>query len=112
MATRYNTVNMTHPTAQGRQLNIGVTFLAWLNIYQGLKQAIQDVIAPEIQSLRGDIRAQNGEIKALSAEVRALRQNLETLNKRVDDLAYEWRQSLDIRERLAVTSRDIKSPSE
>jgi len=28
-----------------------VTFLAWLNIYQSLKQAIQDVIAPEMQQL-------------------------------------------------------------
>jgi hypothetical protein len=63
------TVNMTHPSAQGRQPTIGVTFLAWLNIYQNLKQAIQDVIAPEMQLLRGDI-------KALSAETAALRQEL------------------------------------
>jgi hypothetical protein len=40
-----------------------VTFLAWLNTYQNLKQAIRDVIAPEMQQLRGDIKAQNGEIK-------------------------------------------------
>jgi DNA repair exonuclease SbcCD ATPase subunit len=60
---------MTHPSAQGRQPTIGVTFLAWLNIYQNLKQAIQDVIAPEMQLLRGDI-------KALSAETVALRQEL------------------------------------
>ena len=60
---------MTFPPAQGRQLKIGVTFLAWLNIYQNLKQAIQDVIAPEMQQLRGDI-------KALSAETAAVRQEL------------------------------------
>ena len=87
--------------------------MAWLNIYQNLKQAIQDVIAPEMQALRGDIKAQNGEMKALSAEIAGLRQQLhffensvdarlDALNKRVDDLAYEWRQALDIRERLAA----------
>jgi hypothetical protein len=103
---------MTHPApAQGRQL--GVTFLAWLNIYQNLKQAMQDVVAPEIQALRGDIKQQNGEIKALSVEIAGVRQQLhlfeksvdarlDALSKRVDDLACEWRQSLDIRERLAV----------
>ena len=49
---------MAHPEpAQGRQLKIGVTFLAWLNIYQNLKQAIQDVIAPEMQQLHGEIKA-------------------------------------------------------
>jgi len=79
---------MTFPPAQGRQLKIGVTFLAWLNIYQNLKQAIQDVIAPEMQQLRGDI-------KALSAETAAVRQELtlfqtvvnrqfDTIDKRFD----------------------------
>ena len=74
--TCYNVGNMTYPSAQGRQPKIGVTFLAWLNIYQNLKQAIQDVIAPEMQQLRGEIRAQNGEIKALSAKIDAVHQEL------------------------------------
>ena len=80
--------NMSFPPAQRRQLKIGVTFLAWLNIYQNLKQAIQDVIAPEMQQLRGDI-------KALSAEIAAVRQELtlfqtvvnrqfDTIDKRFD----------------------------
>ena len=44
--------------AQGRrQIHIGVTTLAWLNIYQNLKQIIQDAIAPEIQSIKGDIKS-------------------------------------------------------
>jgi septal ring factor EnvC (AmiA/AmiB activator) len=71
---------MTYLTpAQGRQPKIGVMFLAWLNIYQNLKQAIQDVIAPEMQQLCGDIKAQNREIKALSSEIAALRQELTRL---------------------------------
>ena len=43
--------------------------MAWLNLYQNLKQAIQDVIAPEMQQLRGDI-------KALSAKIDAVHQEL------------------------------------
>jgi len=75
--TCYNVGNMTYPTpAQGRQLKLGVTFLAWLNICQNLKQAIQDVIAPEMQQLRGEIHAQNGEIKALSAKIDAVHEEL------------------------------------
>ena len=112
---------MTHPEpAQGRQLNIGVTFLAWLNIYQTLKQAVQDVIAPEIQQLRGDIKAQNGDIKALSVEIGALHRRIDSLensmdkrfdgidkrfdaiDKRIDLLQEEWSRALDIRERLAA----------
>jgi predicted nuclease with TOPRIM domain len=123
---------MTYLTpAQGRQPKTGVMFLAWLNIYQNLKQAIQDVIAPEMQQLRGDIKAQNGEIKALSSEIAALRQELtlfesfvnrrfdttdhvvnqrfsavdtrlDGIDKRIDALASDWRLSLDVHERLAA----------
>jgi len=134
----YNGRNMTYPTpAQGRQPTIGVTFLAWLNIYQGLKQAIQDVIAPEMQKL-------NGNITALSAEIGALRQRMDTfekyvdqrfeglersneerfkavnqrfdyvdqqfknLDKRIDILEHYWNQSLDIRERLETLEGRLK----
>src|SRR5207249_3090033 len=57
--------------AQGRQLNIGVTFLAWLNIYQTLKQIVQDAVAPEIQGLKGEIQGIKGEIKAQIVHDRA-----------------------------------------
>jgi hypothetical protein len=112
---------MAHPEpAPGRQLKIGVTFLAWLNIYQNLKQAVQDVIAPEIQQLRGDIKAQNGEIKALSVEIGALRQRMDGFEKRIDlfenrmdqrfdavdrrfdAIDREWPRALDIYTRLAA----------
>src|SRR5258705_10890030 len=65
------------PPTWGRQPTIGVTFLAWLNIYQNLKQAIQDVIAPEMQQLRG-------EIKALSVEIGAVHQRIDSLEKSID----------------------------
>src|SRR5215475_34287 len=86
---------MTYLTpAQGRQPKIGVMFLAWLNIYQNLKQAIQDVIAPEMQQLRGDIRA-------LSAEIGAVRQELTWLQTFVN------RQVEAIDSRFDALKRDI-----
>ena len=96
--------------------------MAWLNIYQTLKQAIQDVIAPEMQQLRGDIKALSARMdsfeKSVDARFDAIGQRFETvdqrfkameqrfvdLTKRMDDMAYDWRRSLDIRERISVSS--------
>ena len=79
---------MTFPRpAQGRQLRIGVTHLAWLNIYQNLKQIIQDAIAPEMQGLKGEIKALSHEITALSQRIDSMdngwirRTNGSTLSK-------------------------------
>ena len=123
--------NMSFPPAQRRQLKIGVTFLAWLNIYQNLKQAIQDVIAPEMQQLRGDIKALSAEIAAVRQELtlfqtvvnrqfdtidkrfdaagdavhtrfEAMDRRLDGIDKRIDGLAADWRVSLDVHERLAA----------
>jgi hypothetical protein len=92
---------MTYLTpAQGRQPKIGVMFLA-LNIYQNLKQAIQDVIAPEMQQLCGDIKAQNREIKAQSSEIAALRQELTPFESFVN------RQFEAIDSRFDTLKRDI-----
>jgi len=72
-AVKYNGLNMTSPRpAQGRQLQIGVTFLAWLNIYQTIKHIVQDAVAPEIQGLKGEIQGVNGEIKGLSDRIDSL----------------------------------------
>jgi hypothetical protein len=114
---------MTSPPAQGRQPTIGVTFLAWLNIYQNLKQAIQDVIAPEMQRLFGEIKAQNGEIKALAAEIRAVQQQLElfqsftnrqfdVVDKRLDSLKADMDQRFsslktDMDQRFGSLKADI-----
>ena len=42
-----------------------MTFLTWFNVYGSVKQAIQDVIGPKIQDLRGDIRAIDARIDGL-----------------------------------------------
>jgi prefoldin subunit 5 len=119
---------MTHlEPAPGRQLKVGVTFLAWLNIYQNLKQAIQDVIAPEMQQLRGEIKALSAEIGALHQRIDSLEKSIDArfeavnqrfdavdkrfdavdkrfdgVDRRIDLLQQEWPRALDIYERLAA----------
>ena len=111
---------MTSPRpAQGRQLNIGVTFLARLNIYQTLKQIVQDAVAPEIQGLKGEIQGIKGEIKGLSDRIDSLEKRLDNridgLEKRMDDFGRRMdgfeRQleiALEVRERLAAVEAKLK----
>jgi uncharacterized protein (DUF3084 family) len=43
------------------------------NIYQAVKQAMQDLIAPQIESLKGDIGGLKAEIGAVRSEIGAVR---------------------------------------
>jgi len=91
--------------------------LAWLNIYQNIKQIIQDAIAPEIQSIKGDIKALEaqvtglgnrmdsletelkGEIAGLRGELRSFEARVE---KRFEEQSRQWELAMDVRERLAA----------
>jgi predicted nucleic acid-binding Zn-ribbon protein len=100
--------------AQGRQrIHVGVTTLAWLNIYQNLKQIIQDAIAPEIQSIKGEIKGLQTQIRALELQVSGLRADFRSFQahteKRFDEQNRQWEIAMDIRERLAALEAQIKS---
>ena len=104
---------MTSPRpAQGRQLNVGVTFLAWLNIYQTIKQVVQDAVAPEIQALKGEIVGVKAEIKGLSDRIDSLEkrldQRIDGLEKRMDGFERQLELALDVRERLAVVEARLE----
>jgi len=118
---------MTSPRpAQGRQLNIGVTFLAWLNIYQTIKQIVQDAVAPEIQELKGEIAGVRGEIVGVKGEIRGLSDRIDSLEKRLDHridsverrldefgkrmggFERQLEIALDVRERLAVVEARLE----
>ena len=47
------------------------------NIYQAVKQAMQDLIAPQIESLKGDIGAVRAEVSGARAETQALRSEMQ-----------------------------------
>jgi len=97
---RYNHVNMTSPRpAQGRQLNLGVTFLAWLNIYQTIKQIVQDAVAPEIQELKGEIAGVRGEIVGVKGEIIGVKGEIRGLSDRIDSLEKRLDHRIDSVER-------------
>lgn len=68
-----------------------------VNISQAVKQAMQDLIAPELESLRGDIKALRGELHAeigglrseLKGEIASLRGELTGLHGEVNGLRGE-----------------------
>jgi hypothetical protein len=45
---------MKFPSAQGEPRTIAEVFMPWMNVYGSVKQAIQDLIAPEIQLLHAE----------------------------------------------------------
>lgn len=86
--------------------------MAWLNLYQNLKQLVQDAIAPEIQGLKGDIRALEGRIQGLETQFEGLRTELrafeERTEKRFDQINRQWELAIEVRERLATVEAQLK----
>jgi hypothetical protein len=79
------------------------------NIYQAVKQAMQDLIAPQIESLRGDIGALRADVGGVRSEVHALRSEMHSEIRRIDD-KLTW--ALDLRERIvAIEARLGPAPT-
>ena len=57
--------------------------MTWFSVYGSAKQAIEDVIAPEIQALRGDIRAIDARIDGLE---KRFDQRFDQVDKRFDQM--------------------------
>jgi flagellar capping protein FliD len=93
------------PAQGGQRIHLGVTALAWLNLYQNLKQIVQDAIAPEIQSIKGDIRALETQVAALRTELRVFEERTE---KRFDQINRQWELAIEVRERLATVEAQLK----
>ncbi|MBI4628083.1 MAG: hypothetical protein HY729_05190 [Candidatus Rokubacteria bacterium] len=93
-------------------------------IYDQVKSAIQDVVAPALHELRGEISAlrseMRGEMQAMRADIQRLDQKIDgvdqkisymkgelvaeirRLDARIDGVDRELRTAIDIRERLAA----------
>jgi hypothetical protein len=93
------------PAQGGQRIHLGVTALAWLNLYQNLKQLVQDAIAPEIQGLKGDIRALETQFSELRTEFRGFEERTE---KRFDQMNRPWELAIEVRERLATIEAQLK----
>ena len=67
-----------------------MAFMTWFSVYGSVKQAVQDVVAPEIQALRGDIRAVNARVdnleKRFDARFEQIDRRFEQVDKRFEQV--------------------------
>jgi len=95
-----------------------------VGVYDQIKKAFQDIVAPELHALRGDIRVLDQRIESLDQKIDGVDGRLTTkidslrtetislkgeliaeirrLDTRIDGLDRELRTAIDIRERLAA----------
>src|SRR5262249_35056291 len=63
-------------------------FMPWLSIYGSVRQAIQDLVAPEIQALHGEIKRiegkMEGKIDALEGKIEGLGTKIESLRSEMN----------------------------
>src|SRR6266536_5878431 len=98
--------------------------MAAMGVYDQIKTAFQDIIAPELHALRGDIRLLDQKFAGLDqkvdgvdarltvkidalrtelvAEIRRVDTRIDGVDTRIDGLDRELRTAIDIRERLAA----------
>lgn len=91
-----------------------------VGIYDQIKSSIQDLVAPALHEIRGEIHGMRGEMQAMRADVQRLDQKIDgvdqkidymkgeliaeirRLDARIDGVDRELRTAIDIRERLAA----------
>ena len=77
-----------------------------MGVYDQVKAAFQDIIAPELHAVRGDIRVLDQRIVGLDQKIDSLRHELvlgiRRLDARIDGVDRELRTAIDVRERLAA----------
>lgn len=70
-----------------------------MGVYDQMKEASQDILAPEIHALRGEIRVISEKITALDQKVDDVDARL---TGKIDGVDRELHVAIDIRERLAA----------
>ncbi len=70
-----------------------------VGVYDQIKKAFQDLIAPELHTIRGDIRVLDQKIDSLRSE---LVSEIRRVDVRIDSVDRELRTAIDVRERLAA----------
>jgi hypothetical protein len=77
-----------------------------MGVYDQIKKAFQDIIAPELHTLRGEIRLLDQKIDGVDVKVTSMKAELlaeiRRLDVRIDGVDRELRTAIDIRERLAA----------
>src|SRR5262249_44838382 len=74
------------PPAQRRPTTPG-GLVAWFNVYGSFRQIIQDLVAPTLEAIQGDIRALNARIDSVNSTLSTKVDSLEaTLSAKIDAL--------------------------
>lgn len=98
--------------------------MAGMGVYDQIKKAFQDIVAPELHALRGDLRVLDQKIIALDQKIEAVESRLtiridalgaqiashkaellaeiRRVDNRIDSVDRELRTAIDVRERLAA----------
>jgi hypothetical protein len=87
--------------------------MACVDVYDQIKKAFQNLIAPELHTIRGDIRVLGQKIEGVEHKVESLRTvmvslkgellaEIRRLDTRIDSVDRELRTAIDIRERLVA----------
>lgn len=74
-------------------------YLSTVTAYDTVKKALQDLIAPQLESIKGEIAALRGEMGEIRGEVRGNHTALTSEIRRIDD-KLTW--ALDLRERIVA----------
>jgi len=100
-----------------------------MSVYEQAKQAVQEVLASELQALKAEIRRLDERVESLRnellaeirgmderlkstkaellAEIRRVEGRIDALDEKVEGLKHEVRTVLEIRERLAVVEAKV-----
>ena len=92
--------------------------MAAKGMYETVKQAIQDLIAPDLERIKGQLTGLDARVDAVRTEVAAVRAEVAALerrteatlgavNDRLDTLKERITDALDIRERLAAVEAKL-----
>ena len=84
-----------------------------VGVYDQIKKALQDLIAPELHAIRGDMHVIWSEIRILDQKIHGVGHKIDSLkgellaeirrlDARIDGVDRELRTAIDIRERLAA----------
>ena len=73
-----------------------------MGIYDQIKAALQDLVAPELQAIRADIRRLDSLTAQTSSMKNELISEIRRVDVRIDGVDRELRTAVDIRERLAA----------
>lgn len=88
-----------------------------MSVYDQVKQALQDIVAPQLAEVRGELKVElaelRGEVRTLQAEIRrlnekidasadAMRSEIRRLDEKIEALSEKVDMTAEFRERLAA----------